>query len=242
MTDQKPRWDAATTIAEDLLQIAPPQTPMALIVFTETVSDTIRFGQGRLAAMTRLGPLKNQTDPLLHRNRRRTAFYDAIMTGLAQLDPVQPGDVICAISDGGDNISKTTPSEVEKALQQAGVRLCASLFHGGASGLTIEESAGRASLHRIMETTGGNGIEFIDFDLSRGDYKQGAELFKTADHLLQRMVAFYRLEIRLPLAIEKPEGWKLEVVNETEKRRRGLLVSYPRHLFLCARTPNANQP
>lgn len=67
-----------------------------------------------------------------------TALYDSVAEGLKLLGRPQQGDCVYAITDGGDNASKSPVLQTKAAFLRSGVRLFV-LFPPGSSPLTAEE-------------------------------------------------------------------------------------------------------
>jgi Ca-activated chloride channel family protein len=88
----------------------------------------------------------------------RTALLDGIYTAMNTMKKARnPRKAILIISDGGDNSSRYTNSEVKNAVREADVQIYAiGIFEPMASrGRTPEEMSGPALLAEVTETTGG---------------------------------------------------------------------------------------
>jgi len=87
----------------------------------------------------------------------RTALLDAIYLGLDKMrDAHNPKKALLIISDGGDNRSRYTPSELKSVVREADVQIYGiGIFDQGGSFKTPEEAAGPALLGEISEVTGG---------------------------------------------------------------------------------------
>jgi Ca-activated chloride channel homolog len=88
----------------------------------------------------------------------RTALLDAVYLAMSQMKKAHnPRRAILIISDGGDNSSRYTESEVMNAVREADVQIYAiGIFEGiGARGRTPEELNGPGLLSEIAEQTGG---------------------------------------------------------------------------------------
>jgi len=83
-----------------------------------------------------------------------------------------------------------------------------------------------------MFTLGPPQLPFTE-DYWRSQEVHDAIVLKTRQ-LSQQMSEYYRLEIRLPLVVDKPRDWKLEVVDASGKVRRDVEVLYPRRLMPCS--------
>jgi hypothetical protein len=128
MTGEKTngKWLIAREAVDDLLAETPGDVSIAMLTFSGKVRDVFDFSQGRTAIAEWM-----KEDPGQRPKRKdspRTALFDAISEGLKLLQPVQPGDSVYAITDGGDNASQVSAGKVRSALLQSRVRLFAFLF------------------------------------------------------------------------------------------------------------------
>ncbi len=92
----------------------------------------------------------------------QTALLDAIYMGLHEMKKAQnPRKALLIISDGGDNNSRYTPTEVKNLVKEADVQIYAiGIYEMGPSrGRTPEEANGPALLTEITEPTGGRQYE-----------------------------------------------------------------------------------
>lgn len=88
----------------------------------------------------------------------RTALLDGVYMAMRQMRKAKnPRKAILLISDGGDNSSRYTETEVRNAVREADVQMYAiGIFEPiGARGRTSEEAAGPGLLNELAEQTGG---------------------------------------------------------------------------------------
>jgi len=91
-------------------------------------------------------------------SRGRTALLDAVYMALHTMKKARnPRKALLIISDGGDNSSRYTESEVKSRVREADVQIYAiGIFEPAANrGRTPEEMAGPSLLSEIAEQTGG---------------------------------------------------------------------------------------
>jgi len=231
-------WDAATVLAQDLYRFAPWNISFALVIFASKVLRTVGWEEsltlpGTLAAL----PANRALAP---QGQRKTALYDAVARALQLLEPPQMGDVIYVITDGEDNCSKTTRSQIERQVLGREVRVFSFLLLQPFSERvrTPKEADGLMDLASLVEETGGGKLQLISAGfVGRPRFWQSREqkeaALAAAKRLYQQMGVFYRLELELPQLVDKPRRWKLEVVNEKGKRRHEVAVLYSRHLLPC---------
>jgi len=92
----------------------------------------------------------------------QTALLDAIYMGLHEMKKAQnPRKALLIISDGGDNNSRYTATEVKNLVKEADVQIYAiGIYETGANrGRTPEEANGPGLLTEITEPTGGRQYE-----------------------------------------------------------------------------------
>jgi hypothetical protein len=234
------KWDTAKSLSEDLIRFAPPRASIAQMAFTDNVLDTAAFEQDRLTLLKRLAALVKVSEQ--SRQRRDTALYDAISSGLSALGSLDFGDVIYAVTDGGDNTSEIPPERVEQDLLRAGVRLFSVLTDSGRGmrGRVSEKAEGPNRLLFMVETTGGNMLTLPYGKTSRPNPHIKARTRSGAvdlalHRLYQQMGEFYRLDLRLPETVDKPTSWKLEVIHADGRPSPQVKVRYPQQLMPCAR-------
>lgn len=91
-------------------------------------------------------------------SKGRTALLDAIYLGLHEMKKAKnPRKALLLISDGGDNSSRYTESEIKNLVREADVQIYAIGIYEGYSGRsrTPEEMSGPGLLTEIAEVTGG---------------------------------------------------------------------------------------
>ena len=91
-------------------------------------------------------------------SKGRTALLDGIYMAMNQMKKAHnPRKAILIISDGGDNSSRYTETEIKSAVREADVQIFAiGIFESAANrGRTPEEAAGPSLLNELAEQTGG---------------------------------------------------------------------------------------
>jgi Ca-activated chloride channel homolog len=91
-------------------------------------------------------------------SKGRTALLDAIYLGLHEMKKARnPRKALLVISDGGDNNSRYTETEIRNLVKEADVQIYAIGIYESmaARGRTPEEAAGQGLLTEIAEQTGG---------------------------------------------------------------------------------------
>jgi len=91
-------------------------------------------------------------------SKGRTALLDAVYLAMHEMKHARnPRKAILIISDGGDNSSRYTETEIKNAVREADVQIFAiGIFESPATrGRTPEEAAGPSLLNELAEQTGG---------------------------------------------------------------------------------------
>ena len=94
-------------------------------------------------------------------SKGRTALLDGVYMAMSQMKKGQnPRKALLIISDGGDNSSRYTETEVKNAVREADVQIYAiGIFEAiGARGRTVEELNGPGLLNELAEQTGGRAF------------------------------------------------------------------------------------
>jgi len=95
-------------------------------------------------------------------SKGRTALLDGVYLSMNQMKKARnPRKAILIISDGGDNSSRYTESEIKNAVREADVQIYAiGIFEPMSSrGRTPEEMTGPGLLNEIAEQTGGRSFQ-----------------------------------------------------------------------------------
>jgi Ca-activated chloride channel family protein len=131
------------------LKTANPQDEFFLIQFNDQPQLVVGFTRNTEEIQNRL---------TFVRSKGRTALLDAVYMAMNQMKKAHnPRKAILIISDGGDNSSRYTESEVKNAVREADVQIYAiGIFEPtGSRGRTPEELNGPRLLSEISEETGG---------------------------------------------------------------------------------------
>jgi VWFA-related protein len=94
-------------------------------------------------------------------SKGRTALLDGVYLAMSQMKKARnPRKALLIISDGGDNSSRYTESEIKNAVREADVQIYAIGIYEpvAARGRTAEEMGGPGLLNEIAEQTGGRAF------------------------------------------------------------------------------------
>jgi len=131
------------------LKTANPEDEFFLVQFSDRPELAVKFTSEGEEIQNRL---------TFTQSRGRTALLDAIYLSLHEMKRARnPRKALLIVSDGGDNSSRYTESEIKNLVREADVQIYAiGIFEPIASrGRTPEELAGPSLLGEIAEQTGG---------------------------------------------------------------------------------------
>jgi Ca-activated chloride channel homolog len=155
----------------EFLKTANPQDEFFLIQFNDRPEMTVEFTPETEEIQNRL---------TFTQSKGRTALLDGIYLAMNTMKKAHnPRKAILIISDGGDNSSRYTESEVKNAVREADVQIYSmGIFEPAASrSRTPEEVSGPALLGEITEQTGGRHFSVDNLaDLPDVAAKIGIEL------------------------------------------------------------------
>jgi hypothetical protein len=234
MNRKSNKWRIALTAASEFVSSAPPQREISFMAFADKITQKFIVADGRKAINDWLqSPTR---DPM--NLKGRTALYETILEAAKELEPIQPGDAIYVISDGGDNKSSETMSRLDRELQAVGVRLFAFLLNDA---ITEEEGLGARDLYELIRRSGGFLVsmtpQMFGFTVKSGyDYDDKlATAIRISSSLIEaEMGSFYILGVRPLSADSKPAEWKVEAREVQRHKRKDLRMAYPSRLSGCA--------
>ncbi len=131
------------------LKTANPEDEFFLVQFNDRPDLTVPFTPNTEEIQNRL---------LFTESKGRTALLDGVYMAMNQMKKARnPRKALLIISDGGDNSSAYTETEVRTAVREADVQIYAiGIFEPfNSRGRTPEESNGPGLLTDVTETTGG---------------------------------------------------------------------------------------
>lgn len=220
------KWKIARMAAWDLVTALPPGTKVGLITFSATNQTQVPLSITREPILDWLNHEAVDASQL----KGRTALYDAIESALAQLKPVEPGDAIYVVSDGGENASKTANrSRVRKALLESGVRAFTLVVPGEFT--SVEEINGGHEMASLSNDSGGF-VDALEPGLGVVDESIKRQIKLHSVHLSLQISAFYSLTVELPENPQKGKRWDVTVL-ESGKRRKDISLGYPHEVPPC---------
>jgi Ca-activated chloride channel family protein len=133
----------------EFFKTANPSDEFFLVQFNDRPETVVDF-------TTNLEDIQNRL--MFTQSRGRTALLDAVRLAIDKMKKAHnPRKALLIISDGGDNSSRYTESEVKRLVREADVQIYAiGIFEPmGSRGRTAEEMNGPGLLSEISEQTGG---------------------------------------------------------------------------------------
>jgi hypothetical protein len=230
------KWEVARAALQEALQIPAPQVPIALIAFSNSVGRTFGFGESRSAMQSWVNTIDPTRPSGIH---GKTSLRDAILAAEQLLEPHQEGDSIYAITDGGENDSRTKAKDVQAVLLRNHVRLYTFLLDERLTG--DEDRAGKQVFADLVANTGGflfgqaahdayswlNEPQYSFTDKVRGHIAGQTAM------LIAQAAAFYRLKPMSTEMLRDDSNLSVNVIGENGKKRSDLLVRYPTKFFCC---------
>jgi Ca-activated chloride channel family protein len=137
----------------EFMKSANPEDEFLLVQFNDQAEMTVHFTPDTEQIQNRL---------MFVQSRGRTALLDGVYMAMNEMKKARnPRKAILIISDGGDNSSRYTQSEVRNFVREADVQIYAiGIFEAaGARGRTPEEADGPDLLRDLAEQTGGRDFE-----------------------------------------------------------------------------------
>lgn len=142
----------AREAAAQFFKLANPEDEFFLIQFNDRPQLVVPFTSNTEEIQSRMA---------FTQAKGRTALLDGIFMAITQMKKAKnPRKAIIVLSDGGDNSSRYTESEVKNAVREADVQIYAvGLFEPmGGRGRSAEELNGPGLLTEVSEQTGGRHL------------------------------------------------------------------------------------
>jgi len=236
----KNKWKAAIYAASHLAKANLPNTSLALILFSNSIDEQIDFSSGSSAIAKRVSALEDDPGFLKAHIHAKTAMRDTILAALDLLGKTGSSDVVYAITDGGDNVSKSALREVRDALVRDEVRFFVALLSSDKRGPSPPEQLnGPPEAAELAADSGGLVLGPLGKgSLSGGRYDltedERRAIAIALDGLYLAMTNNDVVTIELPRAANKWSSWSLDASPEQKAAHKDWLVVYPRELAPCA--------
>jgi hypothetical protein len=231
------KLDWAFDVADDMLEHIPLPTEIGLASFANTLETAVPPTTDRTKIRNEIKSLRSTYAALERQGHGQTALWDAIRDSVKLFDSQQVGDVIFAITDGGDNRSKTKPKELVQILVTAGIRLFAVevVDPAGIWSRSVESLDGPDALYRIVKSTGGVAVISKSLlELNAVD-KHGKPTWGRAvlNSQYDQMLSFYRVNVSLAEPVHEQQDWKLELSGSKKTAKNHFVLAYPHTVVPC---------
>lgn len=232
------KWAAAREAALELVSVAPAEARVSLLVFAAKVELQFDAAAGRQRLEDWLNAASTRE---LANVRGKTALYESILAAGKDLGPVQPGDAIYVITDGGENGGSVSMRSVERFLQSASVSLFVLLLEDAPGRSeprrSEEEERGVADVFEMTQQTGGLLISVTPYAkrplrTPDGDDWLTQKIKSATNSILAEISGYYLVALSAPST--DTHSWQLKVVDEKGKERKHLNVAYSHKLAICA--------
>jgi von Willebrand factor type A domain len=194
-------------MVSEIFRTFPDGTQFALVIFSDRIVETVQLSHSRQEVLGVVSRVAGS-------HGKRTALNDSLLYAAGLLGTGERGDSVVVISDGGDNLSKTSSDKLGAAYLARGIRLSAimPLVHDFQ---TEEEKQGLSDLQGAATATGG-AVRVI----------QGPNQVGNVGDLADELGHYYVLQISTP-GLEKRSHWQPEVVDRSGRQRKDLKLSFP---------------
>jgi hypothetical protein len=203
-------------------------------VFSSTVNNVVPLTSDRQKIRDRLASLESGSGI----RGTRTALFDSVRKAADSFGVAEEGDVIYAVTDGGNNLSKRKRGDIEADLLSRGIKLFAFSIEPTAT--VLEEQVGMMDFQALVTTTGGSlvvysrGLDEKDLLIDKsGKPTMAASVLHPQYQIISQ---FYRTEIAIATPMKKSQEWKLEITGANARDAR---VTYPRKLTVCRTSPSS---
>jgi len=225
------KWQIAREAVTEVLRQTPAEAPIAMVTFDGKAREVMDFSHGRSAIANWLSDPSTQRPHLKY--PAKTALFDSLLECLRLLGPVEKGDSIVAITDGGDNASKGSFLQIEELLLRSQVRLFTFLFSDHMP--TPEEENGYNSFLQLVDDTGGHAFSIVGRPFPNrsswetqyfNDNKVHDRMRATAQILRIMVDGYWILETETPVTEKKKNKINLTLSFDTEKERKNAIITY----------------
>src|SRR5713101_4087990 len=229
-------WVIAREALEDVLTESPTGAQIALLTFSSQVDKIVDFSQGRPAIKDWLKHGPSQRSDIKACTKECTGLFDAVSEAPKLLQPSQPGDVIYAITRGGEGNSDVSKTDLKKQLLRNGIRLFAFLF---VNDVRFEgEPIRPSSIVEVARETGGAVFSIPGREGLRSWVVEFHEDDKTRERirlytreLSAEVSGFYTLELDDHVPPGKLSRVSAEIAENNGRVRKNVTLAYQRVLL-----------
>jgi Mg-chelatase subunit ChlD len=237
---EPPLFALELALARHFFEANRQRSQIALLIFNNDVTEAVDFTQGNSAVGDKLQHIFGDHNYVKTNVKGKTALRDAILAGLHFLEHPSSADALYILTDGDDNASKHSASDLRQRLIVTSVRLFAVLLHkeGGYRNPTPEELSGPVGLSEIAGRSGGEILSEASWHgkqvVLSADTDPKLKPQETVARLYQTILGDQLLEIELPFPVAKEEHWELKLSDGARRQWKGAHITYPTTLAKCS--------
>ena len=239
LTTGNPLWNLELPLAWHFFEMNRQRSQIALLLFSDKVNEVIDFSERNSAVADKLRHGSEDHDYLKKHLKGKTALRDAVLQGVQLLDHATSADAVYVLTDGGDNASAHSTSDLLRRLAATPVRIFAVLLHqgGGDRNRAPEEISGPEEFSEVALKSGGQILTAAQWHLGKialsADTEGKLKTEETLSRLYQSIIQDSLLEIELPFPIEKNQPWELKLSDAARRQWKGAQIVYPSILVSC---------
>src|SRR5215469_612561 len=232
-------WNLELSLAWHFFEANRERAKIAMLFFGDEVHDVTDFAQGNAAVGEKLRQVSEDSKYVKKQIKGRTALRDAIFQGIQLLDHPSSADAVYVMTDGGDNSSHQSASELGRHLAVTSVRRFAVVLYPklGNRRQAPEEVSGPQELAEIAQRSGGEILTAAQWHGKNVALSANAESKvkseETLERLYQAIVQNSLLEVELPFPSSKSERWELKLSSAARRQWKNAKITYPDTLVSC---------
>lgn len=209
------RWGVGLWAAAFAAEATPLDSPVSFGTFNE---------QNKFGSFESHREVGKELEELLQQSpRHRTALYSALKEAVAQFQPLQFGDAIFLVTDGGDNRSGDAKTKAQQELTVRGIRVFVFLVVDH-DFKTAEEREAPELMSELAKTTGGAVFQ--------EPWSKEWVASDEAKRLMEQIRSMTRFPHMLQFKLDQPlqKAAKLKITSPNS----GVLeFAYPRQVLPC---------
>jgi hypothetical protein len=226
-------WTLALDRADKIVTRMPAATEIGLIAFTWRSKHNLDFTTDRQEILGGLRGLRTIAN-VKPRGHVQNALWKAISESLRSFAPPRHGDVLYVVSDGVDSKSEVDWGGLENSAVASGIRVFAFQVQWLIGGSPMRVVGSTHELKELVDATGGYLIMHFQ-PLPKVAFSQlGPKMeddLAGLDRQFRQIIGYYRVEVRVPQPVDKPEKWDLRVIGRNNANNS---VVYPQILASCS--------
>jgi hypothetical protein len=232
-------WELSVALASHIVEAKLERTELALIIFNERIIEILDFDSGQPKLAERLRQIGADPNYRKFNVKGKTALWDAADEALARLGRSNETREIYAITDGGDNATRTKERELHHRLAESRTRMFAAIVKTTIQNRhTPEELVGPDSLTEMVTQSGGvvfgpvmqthNGVSF-------GGLERAPELRLSAAlaNFYHSMQSGFWVEIEILQPSNRWSSWRLDLSKPAQTRFKGYQLGFTSDISPC---------